>query len=91
MDRKQVIEVFKLLKSVYPNFDVSTEKVDIWTRLLKDQNPAIVMKNAERYVLTQKYPPTIADLRENTSEARNNDILDQIKQWEREASGNPRS
>lgn len=91
MDRKQVIEVFKLLKSVYPNFDVSTEKVDIWTRLLKDQNPAIVMKNAERYVLTQKYPPTIADLRETNTESRSDDFLKKIRQWEREAVGKPRS
>ena len=91
MKREQVIEVFKIIKSVYPNFEVSTEKVDIWTRLLKDQNPAIIMKNTEQYVLTQKFPPTIADLRENTSEARNNDILDQIKQWEREAVAKPRS
>ena len=91
MKREQVIEVFKLIKNVYPNFEVSTEKVDIWTGLLKGQNPAVIMKNTERYVSTQKFAPTIADLRENTSEARNNDILDQVKQWEREAVGKPRS
>lgn len=91
MKREQVIEVFKLIKNVYPNFEVSTEKVDIWTGLLKGQNPAVIMKNTEQYILTQKFAPTIADLRENTSEARNNDILDQVKQWEREAVGKPRS
>ena len=91
MDRKHVIEVFKVIKGVYPSFEVSTEKVDLWTRLLKDQNPAIIMRNAERYVLNQKFPPTIADLREVRLEAHSNDFLQKVKEWEKNASGKPRS
>lgn len=91
MERKQVIEVFKLLNNVYPNFEVSTEKVDIWTKLLRGQNPAIIMRNAEQYVLTQKFPPTIADLRETKNESRSDDVLKQIRQWERDSVDKPRS
>jgi hypothetical protein len=32
--------------------------------MLKDQNPATIMKKAERHVFANKFPPTIADLRE---------------------------
>jgi hypothetical protein len=87
VNRDQVKEVLKLFVNSYPQFVVTSEKVDTWTRLLKDQNPAVIMRNAERYVLESKFPPTIADLRERNSEAYNSNILDQIKQWEGEASG----
>lgn len=87
MNRDQVKEVFKLIKNTYSQFEVTSEKIDTWTGLLKDQNPAIVMRNTERYILENKFPPVIADLRERNSEAYNSNILQQIKEWERIASG----
>lgn len=91
MDRNHVKEVFKVIKGVYPNFEVSSEKIDLWTRLLKDQNPAVVMRNTERYVLSQKFPPTIADLREVRLESHKSDFLKKVAKWESDASGKPRS
>lgn len=86
MNREQVKEVFKLIKNTYSQFEVTSEKINVWTRLLKDQNPAIIMKNTEHYILDNKFPPTIADLREKKSEAYNSNILDQIKEWEKNAT-----
>lgn len=85
MKRDQVKEIFKLIKNTYSQFEVTSEKIDVWTRLLKDQNPAIVMRNTERYILENKYPPVIVDLRERKLEAYNSNILDQIKEWEKNA------
>jgi hypothetical protein len=45
-------------------FEVDQYKINIWTEMLKDQNPATIMKKAERHVFANKFPPTIADLRE---------------------------
>lgn len=64
MNREQVKEVFKILAYNYPKFEVSSEKIDFWLRFLKDQNPAVVMKKAESYVMNSAFPPTISDLRE---------------------------
>lgn len=86
MKRDQVKEVFKLIKNTYSQFEATSEKIDVWTRLLKDQNPAVVMRNTERYILENKYPPVIADLRERKLEAYNSNILDQIKEWEKNAA-----
>ncbi|MEK3819656.1 replicative helicase loader/inhibitor [Cytobacillus sp. FSL W8-0315] len=85
MTRDQVKEVFKILKYAYPLFEVTSEKVDTWTRLLKDQNPAVIMRNAERFILESKFPPSIADLRERNHAAYQSNILDQIKEWEKNA------
>ena len=89
--KKQVAEVLVFLNDTYPNFTVTQSKVDTWYRLLKNQNPAVIMKNAERYALTKKYPPAIAELIETKSEARSNNILKQIAEWERDAVDKPRS
>jgi hypothetical protein len=71
---------------VYPNFEVTSEKLDVWHRFLKNDNPAVVMRNAERFVLESKFPPSISDLREKRIEAYRSDILEQIKEWEKNAT-----
>ncbi|WP_407270009.1 replicative helicase loader/inhibitor [Radiobacillus sp. PE A8.2] len=87
MKRGEVKDVFKLISYAYPRFEVTSEKLDTWFMLLKDQNPAVVMRNAERYVMNQQFPPAIADLRETKSEANNNDFLKRLDEWERDAVG----
>lgn len=88
MNKEQVFEVLKLLNDAYPNFEVTQSKIDTWARLLSNQNPAVVMQNAERYVMNNKYPPSISELRDSKSEANSNDFLNKLAKWEREAIGN---
>jgi hypothetical protein len=64
MNREQVKEIFKVLAFAYPKFEVTSEKVDFWLKFLEDQNPAVVMKKVERFVMNNPYPPTISELRE---------------------------
>lgn len=75
-----------MISHTYPNFEVTQEKIDVWYKLLRNQNPAVVMKNTERHILTSKFIPTIADIREVHHPSYNTNITEQIKQWEREAS-----
>lgn len=64
MNREQVKEVFKVIAFAYPRFEVNSDKIDFWHKFLADQDPAAVMKKAERHVMNNVFPPTIADLRE---------------------------
>lgn len=91
MTKRQVAELLAFIKEVYPHFDVTQSKIDTWSRLLKRQNPAKVMMRAEKYVLDNKFPPSIADLAENNMEARRNDFLEKARKWEEEAVDKPRS
>lgn len=86
MTRDEVKELFKFLTFIYPNFEVSSEKLDVWTSLLQNQNTEKVMQRAKRYVLENKFPPTIADLAERIDETHNSDFLEKVKQWKAEAS-----
>lgn len=83
MTRDEMKAVFRLLVNTYPQFEVTKEKIDIWFKLLKDHNPAIVMRNAERHVLESKFPPTIAELKEQRHESYKSNVLNQIEEWER--------
>lgn len=64
MTREEVIQVFKVIAYAYSQFEVSSEKVDVWHKFLKDQNPATVMMKVERHIATEKFPPTIAEITE---------------------------
>lgn len=91
MNREDMKKVFKVIASVYPQFEVSTEKLDLWTRVMREHDPVGVLINAERYVLSNKFPPTIADIKAPPkSEAHSKSYLDKIKRWEAEASGGPK-
>lgn len=87
MNKENTYDVLKLLSDSYQVFNFDQSKIDTWTRLLKDQNPAVVMQNAERYVLENKFPPSVSDLRVIKKEAHTNDFLKRLVEWEREAVG----
>ena len=82
MTRDEVKELFKFLKYVYPNFEVSSEKVDIWHELMADQDFLRVMKKAKEFAKENRYPPAVADL--YTPQTPKNDFLKQYRQWLKE-------
>lgn len=92
MDRDNVKQVFKIIKSVYPQFEVSTDKLNVWANLMRDQEAETVISNTKSYVLNNKFPPTIADIKQNKVASRDKNFVDKVKQWERDAVGfKPRS
>ena len=82
MNKQNVYDLFTFLTNVYPTFDYDQEKLNTWQSLLKDQNPASVMKLAEKHALTNKFPPTIAELR-GRKEREDESVLASF--WEGEA------
>lgn len=84
MTRDEVKELFKFLKYVYPNFEVSSEKVDIWTELLSDQDFSKVMERAKKHSLEHRFPPSIAEIR--VYEPPQNEFLNKYQQWQREGA-----
>lgn len=87
MTRDEVVNVFKLIKSFYPNFEVTTEKVNNWFWAMKKMDFDRVMARAKEHVQENKFPPTIAEIAAYAPEK--NEHLEKIKQWEREAAQVP--
>lgn len=87
MTREEVIELFKVIKSVYPTFEVSSTKVDTWARMMHKMDFKRVMAKAEHHTMENKFPPTIAEIAAYAPEKNNH--LEKMKKWEREASNVP--
>ena len=60
----------KGLKAVYtqPNFLPDAEAIQIWYELLKDLDYATANIAIQKHMVSSKYPPTIADIREQATE-----------------------
>ena len=60
----------KGLKAVYtqPNFLPDAEAIQIWYELLKDLDYAMANIAIQKHMVSSKYPPTIADIREQATE-----------------------
>lgn len=87
MTREEVVSLFKLLKSFYPKFEVSTEKVNNWAWAMKKMDFDRVMAKAEEHVQTNKFPPTVSEIAAYAPPK--NETLEKMKRWEREAAQVP--
>ena len=63
MNRLQVIDLFSLIKRTYPGFDASPQNVDHFAKYLLDYPFDAALENVERHIMTERFPPTIADIR----------------------------
>ena len=63
MDRKETIKLFSLIANAYDMFDITEEKVELWSGMLADQAFNNVLANLKNHIQREKYPPSIADLR----------------------------
>ncbi|MGR5914590.1 hypothetical protein ACT7DA_20990 [Bacillus pacificus] len=61
-------KVVLLLTSSYDMFEVTSEKVDLWSKMLEDQDARLVFEKAAHHIKTEQYPPSISQLREQKRE-----------------------
>ncbi|TGB04708.1 replicative helicase loader/inhibitor [Halobacillus salinus] len=92
MDKKQVLQVFKVIQSVYPRFmpedtQEQQNKLDTWALMMKDMDYERVMKRTQEHVVGNKFPPTIAEISAYPTEK--NKSIEKMNQWKREAEQVP--
>ena len=66
MTREEFSILCKGMKAVYtmPSFLPDGDAMNVWYALLKDLDYRVVQTAVQKYMLTQKTPPVIADIRE---------------------------
>ena len=79
MTRDEVITLIQTIIVMYPASKVRTDQltVSVWHEMLRDLPGEVVSAATKRMCATLKYPPCVADIRENVAQAT------------REAQGNP--
>lgn len=94
MEREEFKTLVKGMKAVYaqPTFIPDQDAFNVWYELLKDLQYKHLSVAIQKYMLTEKFPPTIADLRSKTSEITEPDIesMSELEAWAivRKAIGN---
>lgn len=64
MSREEFSNVVKAIRCAYVSSPiVSQEAFDLWFEMLKDKEYQVVSRNLERHMKTNKFAPTIAELR----------------------------
>lgn len=70
MTQKEFLVIAKGLKAVYtdPKFLPDKDALDVWYGLLADLPYQVLTLAAQRYMMQETYPPTIAGLRQKAAE-----------------------
>lgn len=77
-------QLAKGLKSVYTSdrFLPDADSLKIWYQMLRDLNYDVCSAAIQSYILTNKFPPTIADIRNLAVDVQNGHALDWGEGWE---------
>lgn len=72
MTKSEVIKLLTMLAAAYPNMKEVTElQVRLWYESLKDIPIEVGLANARKHIMTNQYPPTIAEIRGNNIQNQN--------------------
>lgn len=94
MEREEFKILVKAMKAVYtqPTFIPDKNAFDVWYELLKDLTYEQVHIAIHKYMITEHFPPTIADLREKSNEVTEKQLEEtsELEAWSlvRKAIGN---
>ena len=85
MEREQFKILCKGMKAVYTQetFLPDADAFNVWFGLLGDLEYAVLNAAIQKYMLTNRFPPTIADLREISATIQNGNIPDWGEGWEK--------
>lgn len=84
MDREEFKILVKGMKAVYtmPTFIPDQDAFNVWYSLLKDISYDVLNAAIQKYMLSNKVPPTIAHLRELATAVRFGVLPDWSESWE---------
>lgn len=85
MEREQFKVLVKGMKAVYaqPTFIPDQDAFNMWFALMNDLSYEVCSIAIKKYMLTNKFPPTVAEIRELASGIVNGDPLTWGESWER--------
>ncbi|MEC0169877.1 hypothetical protein [Paenibacillus graminis] len=77
MDKAEVGILARIIKANYPGFDKSPENIDRLHRYLRDFPFEEAAANVRQHILTEKFPPNVAEIRGRLGEQIERDRMRQ--------------
>lgn len=86
MDKKQTGLLIKQIDSLYPGrLSLEPLTVEMWHRVLVNQDYEKSVDRLVRYSRENKFPPTVSDILIKDPEPYKSNILEKMKEWEANA------
>jgi hypothetical protein len=93
----EAAELFKIIKRHYPGFDGSVQSVKENFKYLKDFPFEVALENVDKHIMTERFPPTIADIRgrlgeqieRNRMKQETDEYFGQLNDWRQKAAPPP--
>jgi len=85
--KKETISLFAILIAAYPNFDKFKDDnqiesmVNMWASLFADDDSGIVGLAVKKHIMTNKWPPSIAEIREIMADITHPDLIPPDQAW----------
>ncbi|TCZ76154.1 hypothetical protein E0485_15050 [Paenibacillus albiflavus] len=97
MELAEVAKLFKTVKKRYPSFDASLESVNECHKYLRDFPYDVAVANVDQHIMTDKFPPTISDIRGRLGEQQDRqrskdaaqEYFEQLDAWKASAAPPP--
>lgn len=83
MEREEFKILVKAMKAVYanPTFIPDQDAFNVWYELLKDIPYKLAEIAIQKHMLTEKFPPTIADIRTKATEITEMEEINELAAW----------
>ena len=87
MKKNDVVKIFIVLRTAYPNFYKEMKKedleatIDLWTEMFAHENPALVVAAVKNLINTFKWPPTIADVKDEMYKLTQTETETPVEMW----------
>lgn len=87
MTKNDVVKIFIVLRTAYPNFYKEMKKedleatIDLWTEMFAHENPALVVAAVKNLINTFKWPPTIADVKDEMYKLTQTETETPVEMW----------
>lgn len=79
MDIRQGKEFMMLMVDAYPNFELTTGRVKLWTDMLIDIEYGVAVKRLKEHIATHKFAPSIAEiLNPDATTSRDSTLYDEL-------------
>lgn len=83
MEKEQAKEILEMISGAYTQFELDPARVKVWTKQLLEMDYGHVVYNFEKYIKSEKWPPTIADIA--AFPRRKDPTLEKIERFHEEA------
>lgn len=83
MNKQEFANIAVAIKAAYPNSNAIPDSaaMNLWYRMLQDLDYKLVENAVLEHISTNKFPPSIADIREKSSERLSPDVSDWGTAW----------